>query len=771
MKNFTETVRAPGWRDPCWLKKKARLGGGGGDGDGDGDGGSRSGGGSSRSGSGGGCYSLPLESGGLCLSARQKSVLGAEIGRLFDIGGGERRSESAEEGGRPAESADGDREAALSLRWAGAARAAGQSSERRAVQKPAEQKPEPWPGQKAGRKPGQNPGAFSVPEGFCIERAGGGWEIRASSYSGFIYGLFALHRLLLAGAPFGGAHSSMHSSMHSSAPSQSIRMIDHWDNFDGTVERGYAGRSIFFESGAFRGDFGIVMEYARLLASAGINAVSINNVNVRREEARFVCRENIMEIKKIADVFRDYGIRLFLSASFAAPVIAGGLATADALRPEAAAWWSETARGIYAEIPDFGGFVVKADSEGEPGPFACGRGHDEGANGIARALAPFGGIVIWRCFVYDCEQDWRDRKKDRAMAAYDIFKALDGKFDDNVALQIKSGPIDFQIREPVAPLLGALGGTNQIVEFQITQEYTGQQVDLCFLAPMWKECLDFDTKCGSGGGGGRCVGSGGGSEGALVKDAIKSGSRNSFFSGAAGVGNVGMDPNWTGHKLAQANLYAFGRLAWDSSLAAEDIAREWIALSFELSEGGAGKLAEMLLTSRAAYEQYTVPLAAGFMCNPGKHYGPNVDGYEYDRWGTYHYADRNGVGRDRTRASGTGFARQYSDGRFAEYESLETCPDELLLFFHHVPYGHVLKSGKTLIQHIYDAHFDGHEKVEGYVRAWSGLRGEMDPETFGGALERLNAQLTSARNWRDQVNTYFYRKSGVKDEKGRLIHE
>ena len=413
-------------------------------------------------------------------------------------------------------------------------------------------------------------------------------------------------------------------------------------------------------------------------------------------------------------------------------------------------------RHIYEEIPDFAGFVVKADSEGEPGPFTYGRDHDEGANMLARAVRPYGGLIIWRCFVYDCAQDWWNRKADRARAAYDIFKKLDGHFEDNVILQIKNGPIDFQIREPVSPLFGALEKTNQILEFQITQEYTGHQKDVCYLVPMWKETLDFDTKYG---------------DGLTVNDAVRNHSQIRSRSGIAGVGNVGMDSNWTGNKLAQANLYGFGRLSWDNGLSPEEIAGEWVRQSFCLTAEEEDRVTALLCTSREVYEDYTCPLAVGFMCRPKIHYGVDVDGYEYDRWGTYHYADRDGVGRDRTVKTGTAYTRQYSDPRFEEYEDLSTCPDELLLFFHHVPYTHVLQSGKTVIQHIYDTHFRGVEKVLEYQALWDSLKDSLDEESYFNVKERLAWQYENAVNWRDQVNTYFYRKSGIPDEKGRRIYQ
>lgn len=590
-------------------------------------------------------------------------------------------------------------------------------------------------------------------EGYKIEKNGDGYCIKGVTEQGLLYGLFGLHRMLQSGKE--------QKFPASSAPDQEIRMINHWDNFDGSIERGYAGNSIYYDNCEFRGDFELLRQYARLMASVGLNAVTINNVNVHEKETFFVEKENLIEIRKIADVFGEYGIRMFLSINFAAPMEVGGLSTADPLDLEVADWWKQTAAGIYEMIPDFAGFLVKADSEGRPGPFTYGRNHDAGANMLARAVKPFGGLVIWRCFVYNCGQEWHNRNIDRARAAFDIFKELDGQFDENVILQIKNGPIDFQIREPVSPLFGALQKTNQILEFQITQEYTGHQKDICYLVPIWKEVLEFNTGHGK---------DGLTSEDGKVRYVLREYSPVKRYSGIAAVGGAGMDSNWMGNKLAQINLYGYGRLIWDNGLSSEEIAEEWTTLTFELPEEEKKKLIHILITSRNTYEDYTCPLSVGFMCTRKSHYGVEIDGYEYDKWGTYHYADRNGVGRDRTRATGTGYVDQYSKLHSDEYEKLDTCPDELLLFFHHVPYTHKLHSGKTVIQHIYDTHFDGVEKVKRYQAAWRELKAVLDTESYENVKERLELQLTNAIDWRDQVNTYFYRKSGIADERGREIY-
>jgi alpha-glucuronidase len=375
---------------------------------------------------------------------------------------------------------------------------------------------------------------------------------------------------------------------------------------------------------------------------------------------------------------------------------------------------------------------------------------------LAAALQPYGGLVLWRCFVYNCHQDWRDRTTDRARAAYDHFKPLDGRFLDNVVLQIKNGPMDFQVREPVSPLIGAMERTNQIMELQITQEYTGQQIDVCYLVPQWKEILEFDTLIQGGG--------------STVKEIAAGCVQPYRYSGITAVTNVGDDGNWTGHHLAQANLYGYGRLIWNPELTAEEIASEWVRLTFGDDPEVEKTVSDILMESWPTYEKYTAPLGVGWMVRPHYHYGVDVDGYEYSKWGTYHFADRDGIGVDRTMATGTGYTGQYVGKNAEMYEKKDSCPDELLLFFHHVPYTHRLHSGKTVIQHIYDTRFEGVEQVESWIARWRELEAKVDADRFGHIGARLARQLENARQWRDVINTYFYRKSGIPDESKRVIY-
>ena len=539
------------------------------------------------------------------------------------------------------------------------------------------------------------------------------------------------------------------------APANPLRLINHWDNMDGVVERGYAGRSIFFENYELTPHLTRVRDYARLLASIGINGIAVNNVNVHQEETRLIS-DHLPKAKILAEIFRAYGIKVFLSVNFAAPMQLAGLTTADPLDSEVQAWWRRKAAEIYQEIPDFGGFLVKADSEHRPGPFTYHRTQAEGANMLAEAVKDFGGLVIWRCFVYNCQQDWRDTSTDRAKAAYEYFKPLDGQFAENVVLQIKNGPMDFQVREPVSPLLGGMEETNQLLELQITQEYTGQQVHLCYLVPQWKEALEFDTYARG--------------KGSFVKKVADGSLFQRRFNGISGVANVGADQNWTGHTLAQANLFGFGRLAWNPDLSAREITEEWVRLTFGCQEAVVETISSMLMSSWRIYENYTAPLGIGWMVNPGHHYGPSVDGYEYSQWGTYHRADHAGMGINRTVGTGTGYAGQYHSVNALRFETPQTCPEELLLFFHHLPYTYRLQNGKTIIQHIYDTHFSGVEQVKELKECWLRLRGHLDEQRFTAVLNRLNLQIDHAKEWRDVINTYFYRKTGIPDGLGRKIY-
>jgi alpha-glucuronidase len=561
-----------------------------------------------------------------------------------------------------------------------------------------------------------------------------------------LYGAFALLRRMALG-------ESITSLDEKQGPYAPIRWVNEWNNIDGSIERGYGGRSIFWEGGHIRDDLGRVNEYGRLLASLGINGISINNVNAN---PLVLTAEFIPQVARVADVLRPWGVRLALAIDFGSPQTLGKLPTYDPLDPGVIAWWKGRADDIYKAIPDFGGFVLKADSEGRVGPSAYGRTHADAANVVARALAPHGGVIFYRGFVYDHHMDWNNPKNDRARAAYDNFRPLDGQFDPNAIVQIKHGPIDFQVREPASPLFGALERTNQAIELQITQEYMGQGRHTVFLVPMWKEALDFDMHAGS-------------ASPSPVKAIVSGQTFRRSTGGFVGVSNVGLNPSWFGNHLSQANLYGFGRLAWNPDLTSQQIADEWTRLTFGNDPEVVATVTRIQLDSWRTYENYTGPLGLQTLTDiVGNHYGVAVEASERNGWGQWHRADDKGVGMDRTVASGTGFVEQYAAAISKAYESVETCPDDLLLFMHHVPYTHRLHSGKTVIQYIYDSHYAGASAAAQYQRQWDALKGRVDDERFADIAAQLDYQAGQAIVWRDGVSRWFHRASGIADAHGRV---
>lgn len=535
-------------------------------------------------------------------------------------------------------------------------------------------------------------------------------------------------------------------------PYAPLRWINQWDNLDGHIERGYGGSSIFFADGKVRDDLTRAGQYARLLASVGINGCTINNVNADPLVFR---SDDILQIKRVADAFRPWGVRLALAADLSAPKALGDLDTFDPRDPKVAEWWKKKADEIYHAIPDFAGFTVKADSERQPGPSTYGRTQADAANVIARALKPHGGVVFYRAFVYNHHLDWRNLKNDRAKAAYENFHPLDGEFDDNVVIQIKNGPIDFQVREPASPLFAGLHRSNEAIELQITQEYTGQQRQLCFLVPMWKEVLDFDMRIND--------------QHTPVKALVAGRVFHRPTGGFAGVANVGLDASWLGNPMAVANLYGFGRLAWNPDLSAESIIEEWTRLTFGNDRRVVQTIAEMQLRSWHIYENYTGPLGAGTLTNiTGNHYDPAPESSERNGWGQWHRADHEGIGMDRTIATGTEFIGQYPPEVQKIYEPLRSCPDELLLFFHHVPYTYVLHSGKTVIQHIYDSHSQGAKQAAQLAAQWKTLQGQIDDLRYAEVLAMLEYQAREAVVWRDTICNWIHQLSGIPDPQGRV---
>lgn len=588
-------------------------------------------------------------------------------------------------------------------------------------------------------------------EGYRFEAVNGKCTITASSELGLLYGAFALIRNLQTQK---AANYDVWTYTEEKEPTNPIRMINHWDNIEGQIERGYSGNSFFFkENEILINDR--TTAYARMIASVGINAVAINNVNVKGAATQLISDRYYEKLQRLSEIFATYGVKLFLSINFASPIELGGLDSADPCNSSVCSWWTNKAKEIWENVPQLGGFLVKADSEGRPGPFTYGRTHADGANMLADAIGPYGGLVIWRCFVYNCQQDWRDTKTDRARAGYDNFMPIDGRFADNVVLQIKNGPMDFQVREPVSPLFGGLKKTNMLLEVQIAQEYTGQQRHVCYLIPWFKKILAFNTYCDEQNG--------------TVADIISCKTYKNNHGGMVAVTNTGDNLNWTGHDLAAANLYGFGRLAFDMELTAADIAKEWIIQTFGHKEKVLENVLKILMMSWPTYEKYTSPLGIGWMVKPNVHYGPDVDGYEYDRWGTYHKADHNGIGMDRTE-NGTGYCSQYNEPLASMYANRKTCPEELLLFFHHVEYDYVLSSGKTVLQHIYDTHFEGAADAEQFLELWKELQGLVDADVYQRVLDRFIHQKDHAKEWCDVINSYFYRKTMQPDQYGRPLY-
>ena len=585
-------------------------------------------------------------------------------------------------------------------------------------------------------------------EGFWLGTNKSQLIITGKTPRGVLYGAFHLLRLMQI-------RQSISALKVAQNPRIKLRLLNHWDN-PGTVprgrssiERGYGGDSIFKWDNLKKHEQRYV-DYARMLASTGINGSVINNVNTAKQGLqgwKLLTPEYLPKLTYLAGILRRYGIKLYISVNFFSPVVVGKRKDANPSKPEVVKWWKDKAAEIYKAIPDFGGYLVKADSEGEPGPMKYGLTHADGANLLARTLKPHGGIVMWRAFVYGHS----GANRDRAAQAYELFEPLDGKFADNAAVQIKNGPHDFQVREPVSSLFSAMPKTNQILELQITQEYTGHDRHICFLVPQWKQVLDFDTHAKG--------------KGTEIKKVLGGEVFKYTCSGIAGVSNINDAPNWTGHLLAQANFYGFGRLAWDPELSSTQIADEWTQQTF----GGDKKVMKVvrgiLCSSWRTYEDYTMPLGVGFMSNGGSsndksHFSPDPKKRE-----KYHKADKNGVGYDRTAATGSKYAAQYHGEVARIYEDVQTCPEELLLFFHHVPYTHKLKSGKTVIQHIYDAHNDGVLQVEKYLSDWQTLKGLIDKERFEHVSDKIRGQIKYAKEWRDVINAYFLKKSGIKDRR------
>jgi alpha-glucuronidase len=557
--------------------------------------------------------------------------------------------------------------------------------------------------------------------------------IASNGEAGVLYGTFHFLRLLQTRQPIGALDIAQR-------PRLALRLLNHWDNLDGTIERGYAGRSLWNWAELPGRVDPRVGDYARANASIGLNGTVINSVNANPQSLTHAYLE---KAAALARAFRLYGVRVYLAANFAAPKMLGELTTADSADPAVVKWWRDKADEIYRLIPDFGGFVVKANSEGQPGPQDYGRTHADGANLLADALAPHGGVVMWRAFVYDAHVD-----PDRVKRAYREFVPLDGVFRDNVFVQVKNGPLDFMPREPFHPLFGAMPRTPLMAELQITQEYLGQSTHLVYLAPMWKEFLDADT-----------FAAGPGSRVAKVIDGSVHGYRR---TGIAGVANTGTDQNWTGHHFGQANWYAFGRLAWDPDLTAEAIADEWIGMTWSHAPDVAKTIRGIMLDSREAFVDYTMPLGLHHLIG-GDHYAPMPENAFPQRpdWSAtyYHRADASGVGFDRT-PGGSDAVGEYRSPLREQWRDPKTTPEALLLWFHRLPWDYALASGGTLWDGLVRHYTHGAAQARGFETRWATLRGKVDEERYQAVASKLHQQAADAAAWRDKCLRYFQQFSG-----------
>lgn len=569
--------------------------------------------------------------------------------------------------------------------------------------------------------------------------------ISASTEAGLLYGAFELLRLQNTRAIDTGGIAPIagydgRNIDKTEQPAFSLRLLNHWDNLDGSIERGYAGKSIFWNCNLRPQTFGSrqpssgvqrLIDYARANASVGINGAVLNNVNA---SPKMLTRPYLDSVRMIADILRPWGIKVYLSVNFGSPKALGATKTADPLDKHVVKWWQDKAKELYRLIPDFGGFLVKANSEGQPGPFDYGRTHADGANMLADALRPYGGIVMWRSFVYGA----RHKGEDRVKQAVSEFKELDGLFRPNVMLQSKNGPLDFQPREPYAPIFDNMKQTPQMVEFQITQEYLGQSKHLTYLATMWKEFFSFVSP--------------------------------SRLKGIAGVSNIGQDKTWCGHDFSQANWYAFGRLAWNPELSSEDIAREWLQQTFTTSTDFVDPMTEVMMTSREACVDYMMPLGLHHIFKFDHHYGPEPDGFKAEypiEWCPvyYHKADTAGIGFDRS-SHGTDAVGQYAEPYRSLYNDLRTCPEAYLLWFHHLPWNYPMRDGRTLWESL-NAHYNrGVEATEDYLDTWQRVRpyveeadhdsGQASGSRWSRVNELLKTQVENAREWRDVCLKYFH---------------
>lgn len=586
-------------------------------------------------------------------------------------------------------------------------------------------------------------------DGYWLSTKGRSVQIIGQNERGALYGAFEYLSLLGQG--------NFSEVAFASNPSAPVRWANQWDNLNaataahGSIERGYGGASIFFENGYVKEDLSRVPLYGRLLASVGLNGIIINNVNA---DATLLNETNLQGVKRIADLFRPWGVNVGISLNFASPQVLGDLPTFDPLDETVIKWWTDKSNRIYQLVPDFAGYLVKANSEGQPGPLTYNRTLSQGANMFAKAVEPHGGIVVFRAFVYNQlnESDW---KADRANAAVEFFKDLDGQFDSNVLVQIKFGPIDFQVREPASPLFANIPKTAVSIELEVTQEYLGQQCHLVYLPPLWQTILGFDMRYNN--------------RQSYVRDIVTGEVFNHKLGGYAGVINVGMDDTWIGSHMAMSNMFAFGRLAWNPRADSQVIIEEWARLTFGLNRNVLSAIVDMSMKSWPAYEGYSGNLGIQTLTDIlYTHYGANPASQDNNGWGQWTRADSKTIGMDRTISNGTGNAGQYPKEVADMFEHTQTTPDNLMLWFHHVPYTFRLHSGKTVIQHFYDAHYSGAATAQTFLSTWKSLQGLVDTERYGDVLYRLQYQAGHSLVWRDAISEFYRNLSSIPDQLNRV---
>ena len=571
-------------------------------------------------------------------------------------------------------------------------------------------------------------------EGYVIDYNADSVVIFANTQIAALYGTYDLIRMQESGQLGKKAFSK------TELPAFHNRILNHWDNPNGTIERGYAGKSLWKWDELPNKISPVYEEYARANASIGINGTVLNNVNA---DPKMLTAEYLQKVKVLADIFRPYGLKVYLSLNFASPKHLANLKTSDPLDKDVIKWWNDKVKEIYSIIPDFGGFLVKANSEGQSGPQDYGRTHADGANMIADAVAPYGGIVMWRAFVYDAQSP------DRAKQACEEFVRFDGQFRDNVIIQIKNGPIDFQPREPFSPLFGQLENTNVMAEFQITQEYLGFSNHLVYLHPMWKECLDSDTYQKG--------------EGSTVAEITKGVTHSRPINAIAGVTNIGDSINWCGHHFAQSNWYAYGRMAWNPELSSEQIADEWIKQTFSSEKKFIEPVKNMMLMSRETNVKYEMPLGLHHIFSGQGHYGPGPwEGASRPDWSPlyYHKAAKDGIGFDRT-MNGSAAVEQYHEPLKSLYNNVETCPENLILWFHHLPWDYKMKSGRTLWDELCYTYQEGIDEAASFIKVWESVEKYVDSQRYENIHRKIVRQAKDAIWWRDACMLYFQTFSGM----------